>query len=107
MRTRMRAITSTEPSFAAPDCAVCADTAPPNALAQSALQITREALARWSGKPQPAVLLARDLPRVSPQARWLAQAQFGLADWIAQGGFAQDGASLSMGIDLHSDACID
>jgi hypothetical protein len=86
----MRPITPTEPRFAAPDSAVCADTVPATVLAQSALQLTRAAIARWSGSSRPAGAPARALPRVSPQARWLAQAQYGLAEWIARGGFSQD-----------------
>jgi hypothetical protein len=66
-------------------------------LAQCALRMTRAALERWSGKARPHAALARDLPRVSPQARWLAQAQYGLAEWLARGGFSQtdDGAMLA------------
>jgi hypothetical protein len=76
----MRHITSTESRFAVADSA-CAE--------QSALHMTRAAIARWSGSPVPAGALTRELPRVSPQARWLAEAHNGLADWIARGGFAQ------------------
>lgn len=56
---------------------------------QSALQITRDAIARWSGK-RSAHALPKDVYRVSPQARHLDQAQRGLAAWIAQGGFSQE-----------------
>ncbi|UUZ47341.1 hypothetical protein LP420_28865 [Massilia sp. B-10] len=55
----------------------------------SALQLARAAIARWSGKTPP-TSLTRDLFRVSVQARHLAQAQRGLAEWIALGGFSQD-----------------
>ena len=57
-------------------------------MSLSALQIARAAIARWSGLPRPAPV-ARDLQHVSPQARWLSQAQGGLEQWIARGGFAQ------------------
>jgi hypothetical protein len=60
----------------------------------------------------------RTQPRVSPQARWLAQAQYGLAEWIARGGFSQDEPSspalttpvmyqVGSTIQSPSDACID
>jgi hypothetical protein len=84
----MRPITSAQARFATADCAECNDSPP--ALAQSALHITRAALARWSGNSNLPAAPARDLARVSPQARWLANAQYGLAAWIARGGFAQD-----------------
>jgi len=58
------------------------------ALPPSALQLTRAAIARWRGKP-PSDTLPPGLFRVSAQARHLAQAQRGLAEWIAQGGFSQ------------------
>ena len=114
----MRPITSTEPRFAAPDSAVCADTVPSTALAQSALQLTRAAIARWSGSNRPAGAPVRAQPRVSPQARWLAQAQYGLAEWIARGGFSQDESASAQlttpvmyqagaPIDAPTDACID
>jgi hypothetical protein len=114
----MRSITSTEPRFAAPDSAVCADTVPSTILAQSALQLTRAAIARWSGGNRPAGAPVRTQPRVSPQARWLAQAQYGLAEWIARGGFSQDESATTTlpapvmrdacaAIDTPSDACID
>lgn len=114
-------MTSTEPPVAAPDCALCTAAPPANAQAQSALQITREALTRWRGNARPAGLPARDLTRVSPQARWMAEARYGLAAWIAGGGFAQDdalaadlaaprqcrGDADSADIDTRSDACIE
>jgi hypothetical protein len=58
------------------------------AMAMSALQTTREAIARWSGKEVPAALV-RDVARVSPQARWLAETQRGLTAFFSNGGFAQ------------------
>ena len=60
-----------------------------DALAMSALQTTREAIARWRGKALPGTALARDMSRVSPQARWLAETQRGLAAFFEDGGFAQ------------------
>ena len=83
----MRSITSTQARY---------NNAP--ALAQSALHITRAAIARWSGNSDRPVAPARDLVRVSPQARWLANAQYGLAEWIAGGGFAQDDTASSDGL---------
>jgi hypothetical protein len=85
----MRQLPSTEPKFDGPDAAVCHDTVPATALAQCALHLTRAAIARWSGNPHPAGAPMRDVPRISPQARWLSQAQAGLDTWIADGGFAQ------------------
>jgi hypothetical protein len=59
-------------------------------LALSALQTARDAIARWSGKALPAAAaLPRDAARVSPQARWLAETQRGLAAFFEDGGFAQ------------------
>ena len=84
----MRQLPSTEPKFTAPD-ATSAAAAPETVLAQSALHMARAAIARWSGSSRPAGAPARDLLRISPQARWLAQAQYGLATWIAHGGFSQ------------------
>ena len=61
-----------------------------DALAMSALQTTRDAIARWTGKALPAAAsLPRDTSRVSPQARWLAETQRGLAAFFEHGGFAQ------------------
>lgn len=57
--------------------------------AQSALRMTREAISRWRGAPLPPGSLPRDSARVSPQARWLAEAHAGLSHWIERGGFAQ------------------
>ena len=110
----MRPITSTQARFAPADCADCDGSTP--ALAQSALQLTRAAIARWSGNSDGRAAPARDLVRVSPQARWLANAQYGLAEWIARGGFAQDEAATPAPvmyqidtaiIDSCNDACID
>jgi hypothetical protein len=66
---------------------------PDAALALSALHTTRAAIARWSGKEVPATdQLARDRQRVSPQARWLAETQRGLAAFFECGGFSQGDA---------------
>ena len=81
----MRHSMHTEPTFTAPQFSPAHD-----ALAMSALQSTREAIARWSGKAIPAAdALPRDTTRVSPQARWYAQANNGFQDWLSRGGFAQ------------------
>lgn len=61
------------------------------ALASAALRTTRAALARWTGELLPTSALARGPLRISPQARWLAQAQRDLAAWINDGGFCQPG----------------
>ena len=75
----------TEPIFTATTFPQAAD-----ALAMSALQTTREAIARWSGNvPPAAAAMARDAIRVSPQARWLSDTQRDLAAFVARGGFAQ------------------
>jgi len=85
----MRQLPSTEPKFAGHDPAVCSDTAPATVLAQSALHLTRAAIARWTGSARPGTTPVRELPRISPQARWLTQVQAGLDTWIADGGFTQ------------------
>ncbi len=56
---------------------------------QSALRMTRDAIARWRGAPLPSGSLPRDNTFISPQARWLAEAHAGLSHWIEGGGFAQ------------------
>ena len=119
----MRNIYSTELTFAS--TAHPGDAPSTNAMNMSALQMTRDAIARWSGNTRPAA--PRDLPRVSPQARWLAKTQQDLAAWIDNGGFAQCGsptapevlpplptpvmyniANASMGTSTHGvDACIE
>lgn len=61
-----------------------------DAMAMSALQTTRDAIARWTGKALPAAsAMPRDASRVSPQARWVAETQRGLAAFFEHGGFAQ------------------
>jgi hypothetical protein len=81
---RKRIMTPLDPTVAI--ATPCANRPP-----QSALQITREAIARWTGVT-PAATLPKDVHRVSPQARHLEQARRDLAAWIADGGFAQDDA---------------
>lgn len=85
----MRHTMQIEPMFTANQSSAASDS-----LALSALQATRDAIARWSGKmPAPAAALPRDASRVSPQARWLAETRRGLAAFIEHGGFSQfDGA---------------
>ncbi|QYF91971.1 hypothetical protein KY495_14420 [Massilia sp. PAMC28688] len=57
--------------------------------ALSALETARAAIARWTGGVRPSAELPQDISRISPQARWVDQAQRNLAQWIAHGGFAQ------------------
>lgn len=64
------------------------------ATCDGALSMARAAIARWRGAPLPPGDLPCAPSRVSPQARWLAQTQAGLRNWIADGGFAQDDATL-------------
>ena len=87
----MRHHTISPSRFAAAATAACgaALPAPDEMLSHSALQATRAAIARWSGSASRPGAPVRDVPRVSPQARWLATAQCGLAAWIAHGGFSQ------------------
>ena len=81
----MRNPMHTETTLAATQPPVASD-----ALSVSALQATREAIARWSGKaPLAAAALPRDTSRVSPQARWLAETQRGLSAFFEDGGFSQ------------------
>ena len=85
----MRNITSPETTF--PPFNDRAPTTPSSSpRAQSALQLTRDAIARWSGNASRATARG-DLARVSPQARWLAKTQHDLAAWIECGGFSQTG----------------
>lgn len=88
----MRMTTPTEPMFAATDVTASADAASStNTMALSALRMTRDAIARWTGGTTPPAAVARDLCRVSPQARWLAKTRQDLAAWIECGGFSQMG----------------
>lgn len=85
----MRHFTPNEPTFPATDFAATqdADTSPPMTL--SALRMTREAIARWTGGTLAPAAVPRDVVRVSPQARWVAKTQQDLAAWIECGGFSQ------------------
>jgi hypothetical protein len=105
----MRHLTSTEPRFVAHDSTPCAEHVATPAQAQSALHMTRAAIARWSGGVRPSGTLTRDLAHVSAQARWLADAQFGLAAWIAHGGFTQadDSCCAARPPTQDKHACID
>ena len=85
----MREIISPEETFPATDFRAAA-TPSSSPMAQSALQMTRDAIARQSGSASPASARG-DLWRVSPQARWLAKAQQDLTAWIECGGFTQMG----------------
>lgn len=64
-----------------------ADNLPDNPLAQSALETTRDAIARWTGGIHLPRMLVPGMVRVSPQARWYAQANQGFQEWLSQGGF--------------------
>ncbi|RSZ57570.1 hypothetical protein HF313_27045 [Massilia atriviolacea] len=64
-----------------------ADNLPDNPLAQSALETTRDAIARWTGGIHLPRMLVPGMVRVSPQARWYAQANHGFQEWLNQGGF--------------------
>ena len=58
------------------------------ALAQSALHAARLAIARWShGADYPNMQVKAAL-RLSVQARWYAQTQHGLQNWLDSGGFS-------------------
>ena len=85
----MRKITLPEATFPTSDFGSSAMFSS-SSMAQSALQLTREAIARWSGSASPATARG-DLSRVSPQARWLSKAQQDLTAWIEGGGFSQIG----------------
>lgn len=64
-----------------------ADNLPDNPLAQSALETTRDAIARWTGGIHLPRMLVPGMVRVSPQARWYAQVNHGFQEWLNQGGF--------------------
>lgn len=86
----MQNITPPAASFTETGIRTIADASAHPSETQSALQMTRDAIARWSGRPFSAAA-RRDVPRISPKSRWLAQAQQDLAAWIACGGFTQIG----------------
>ena len=58
-------------------------------FAAAALESTRLAIARWTGGIHLPQMLVPGMIRVSPQARWYAQANSGFQEWLKQGGFAQ------------------
>ena len=61
----------------------------PDALTAAALESTRLAIARWTGGIHLPQMLMPGMVRVSPQARWFAQANNGFQEWVSQGGFAR------------------
>ena len=61
----------------------------PDALTAAALESTRLAIARWTGGIHLPQMLMPGMVRVSPQARWFAQANNGFQEWVSQGGFSQ------------------
>ena len=73
------ATTKPNPSLAATD-----STNP-----ESALQNTRIAIARWTNGIHSPQMLVPGMVRISPQARWYAQANNGFQEWVNHGGFAQ------------------
>ncbi len=86
----MHTINQSEPDFWGPN----PDGTPSNcagqeALAQSALNSTRLAIARWTGGIHAPRMLEVGSLHVSPQARWYAQTRDGFEAWRAQGGFSQ------------------
>ncbi|ATQ75602.1 hypothetical protein CR152_14525 [Massilia violaceinigra] len=86
----MRTITSAATQMNTADfLESAADNLPDNPLAQSALETTRDAIARWTGGIHLPRMLVPGMVRVSPQARWYAQANNGFQEWLSQGGFAQ------------------
>ncbi len=89
----MRTFTPTGPTSAATDFTACSDAASSNTMALSALRVTREAIARWTGTTESTTAPRRDVAHVSPQARWLAKTQQDLAAWLESGGFSQVGAT--------------
>lgn len=58
-------------------------------MAAAALESTRLAIARWTGGIHLPQMLVPGMIRVSPQARWYAQANNGFQEWLREGGFAQ------------------
>ena len=85
-------MTPTEPRFAATDVTASPDAASSTTtMALSALRMTRDAIARWTGGTNPPLAAAHNLTRVSPQARWLAKTRQDLSAWIECGGFSQIG----------------
>jgi hypothetical protein len=62
-----------------------------DAMAITALETTRNAIARWTGGIHRPRLLHIGSLHVSPQARWYARTCEGFEKWREGGGFAQDG----------------
>ena len=60
-----------------------------DALAESALQNTQLAIARWTGGIHRPRMLQVGSLHVSAQARWYARAFDGLQQWVERGGFSQ------------------
>lgn len=75
-----------------PQRSVCGAYSPTEhsvAASSSALGLARDAIARWRGTGHRDTVLPSESAHVSPQARWLEQAQAGLSNWIECGGFSQ------------------
>ena len=86
----MRPNTSTEAGcHESPARETAAQPHPDATLAEAALASTRLAIARWTGGIHLPQMLVPGMVRVSPQARWYAQANNGFQEWVSQGGFAQ------------------
>lgn len=86
----MHTINHSEPDFWAPDPnGTPTKGTEQDALAQSALNSTRLAIARWTGGIHAPRMLEVGSLHVSPQARWYAQTRDGFEAWRAQGGFSQ------------------
>jgi hypothetical protein len=84
-----------------------------DAMAQAALETTRNAIARWTGGIHRPRMLEIGSLHVSPQARWYARTCEGFEKWREGGGFAQDersapGDRVQGAINIDSeDACMD
>ena len=86
-------------------------------LAADALETTRTAIARWTGGIHLPQMLVPGMVRVSPQARWFANANNGFQEWLSQGGFHQDKEKADEGAPSarrqrntdaeNADACVD
>lgn len=88
----MHAIPPSEPDFWAndPDDLPLHGTPDDLLAAQSALQTTRMAIARWTGGIHRPQMLQVGSLHVSAQARWYARACEGFDKWREDGGFSQD-----------------
>lgn len=86
-----------------------------DALAESALQNTQLAIARWTGGIHRPRMLQVGSLHVSAQARWYARTFDGLQQWVERGGFSQHDEPAPLvrrserpRIEIDStDACID